>query len=87
MLIILDFVGYIRTVNVFHVGLRINIFPAAWPFLTEQQRGCVCPCEHACVSAIASRLMQQPRLRRAHLEELGKGIFDTWGREVLLLQV
>lgn len=87
MLIILDFVGYIRTANVFHVDLRINIFPAAWLFLTEQQRGCVCACEHACVSPIASRLMQQLRLCQAHLEELGKGIFDTWGSAVLLLQV
>jgi len=35
MLIILDFVGYMHTTNIFHVGWGINIFTAAWPLLAE----------------------------------------------------
>lgn len=41
--------------------------------------------EPACVSEIASRLMQLPHLRRAHLEEVGKGIFNTRNYAVLSL--
>lgn len=85
MLIILDFVGYIRTANIFHVGPRINIFPAAWPFLAEQGRGCVRAGECTSVSAIESRLMWKSHLCRACSEELWKGIFDAWGSAVLLL--
>lgn len=78
MLIILDFVGYIHTANIFHCGSENKHLYSCLAISSRITKG-LCACTGACV---CERNCQQINATvtsaQGRLEEVEKGIFNTW---------